>query len=192
MKKAHHFWTMFVICGALGLGATSSCRATGVSEGTGTETDSDSGSGSGDDGSGDGGSDDGGTGGTGGGTGGTGGDGGTTGGDDGGTSGDGGAFIGDPDQGGDTGDGSCDSLPSCDQCMMCALQADCADEFAACQNDPDCAALMNCLGGCADGACIQQCFNDYPGGPVFDALVYCQFCDACPTICDAASMGIQC
>jgi hypothetical protein len=79
--------------------------------------------------------------------------------------------------------------------MMCAVQGpECADEFAACQADPQCSALMACLGGCADAACIQQCFTDYPGGPAFDALIYCQFCVGCPTICaaEAAGAGIQC
>jgi hypothetical protein len=52
---------------------------------------------------------------------------------------------------------------------------------------------MECLFTCQDQACMEQCYTDYADGvPLLEALMYCQFCVGCPTVCDAASMGIQC
>ena len=59
-----------------------------------------------------------------------------------------------PGQGGSTGGNACN---------MCVDSA-CQSQIAACNANPECVALYNCVTKCQDQTCEQACVNQHPGG----------------------------
>jgi hypothetical protein len=86
----------------------------------------------------------------------------------------------------------CDGTGDCGDCGACA-QADggpCIDAVNACSDDPECFAFIECINGCGDQACFDQCLATYPNGSqLYVQLYVCVICDTCPTDCDAANAG---
>jgi hypothetical protein len=77
-------------------------------------------------------------------------------------------------------------------CLGCALADACAAEYTACANDPsgECIAFVQCMDSCQDQACVDQCVADHPGGAtLYNDLVFCAICEACPVSCDGAGSG---
>jgi hypothetical protein len=46
---------------------------------------------------------------------------------------------------------------------MC-IKGMCCNETNACANDASCVALLNCIAGCADATCAQNCSSQNPNG----------------------------
>ncbi|NUO47732.1 MAG: hypothetical protein HOV80_02625 [Polyangiaceae bacterium] len=87
-----------------------------------------------------------------------------------------------------TGPTGCDAEATCNDCQACSFGADCATQYDACGNNPECFALNDCLNLCQDQACIDQCVTDHAAG-VDDllGLIDCIYCDACYVTCDGAA-----
>ena len=91
--------------------------------------------------------------------------------------------------------GSCDTgtygaidSALCDACFSCATNGACAGTVSTCQNSSDCQAFLGCYDGCADNACLENCYSQYPtGGQQFLDYLSCGICVECPNNCDAAS-----
>ncbi len=89
--------------------------------------------------------------------------------------------------------GSCQSgtTQTCDQCITDAVSGACASEAQTCDNNPDCADLTSCLGGCnGDSTCSQNCANSYANGiSDYNARASC-FCQvACTSECASTCGG---
>lgn len=88
------------------------------------------------------------------------------------------------------GGSECDQQDDCNACFACVQgphQA-CVDRAIACSESSECAALVNCLNGCAanDEACAQSCGGAHPSatGLLLD-FYRCAYCEACPADCRA-------
>jgi hypothetical protein len=79
------------------------------------------------------------------------------------TVGTGGAGTGGSGSGGGPPGGNCAPAADDDACTMC-LKGKCCDDLNACAADPDCLALLDCVGQCADQACINMCAAQHPNG----------------------------
>lgn len=88
------------------------------------------------------------------------------------------------DNSGDCGDGQTG-------CLGCAVQGPCAASYDACVSTTECIDYANCAGPCGnDQGCQQKCLNDFPmGAQLYNDLVICAFCNACPNDCGSAGMG---
>ena len=89
-----------------------------------------------------------------------------------------------------TGPSTCDGSGNCGDgqsgCIGCALQSDCLASYDDCVNEAECIDYSNCLNNCMnqDPECQQQCQDQFPvGGPLYQSLVFCVFCFACPNDC---------
>ncbi|HVY46456.1 MAG TPA: trypsin-like serine protease, partial [Minicystis sp.] len=79
-------------------------------------------------------------------------------------------------------------------CTTCADDAQnggaCSAQTQACGNNPDCANLVNCLNGCSDQNCVNQCASQYQNGiNDYNNLINCVCDTACPTQCAAECGG---
>lgn len=77
---------------------------------------------------------------------------------------------------------SCDEA-DCPTCLtsLCAITA-CQAEWASCQASPECLAIVNCLSGCYNVTCKDQCVSLHPQGAIaFDAIWSCLVCS--PSLC---------
>jgi hypothetical protein len=82
-----------------------------------------------------------------------------------------------------SGGGECD-LGSCESCQQCAMNGVCSGSVDACLANTECGALWECLSGCADDICANDCANAHAGGmDQFNAVGECVFCTACPITC---------
>jgi hypothetical protein len=102
----------------------------------------------------------------------------------------GGGSVSTGGQGGGQNPGLCTSSPTDNECVMCADQMCCA-ELNGCQNTPECVALFNCLGPCADGdtACVDACAAAHqPGISAINALFKC-LDTKCPSTCGPPDGG---
>ncbi|MBW2529262.1 MAG: hypothetical protein JRI23_34115 [Deltaproteobacteria bacterium] len=84
--------------------------------------------------------------------------------------------------------GGCD-VGDCNSCInsTCALNA-CATEVQTCQNNSDCVALANCLAGCTNPGCTNQCENNYAAGQAdYDAMMSCLMCSSSTCAGDCAA-----
>jgi hypothetical protein len=110
----------------------------------------------------------------------------------------GGSSSGGTSSGGTSGTGT--GGASGDPCEAC-VESTCAAQLTACDDDPGCAALLDCLDQCNDEACGNACFTANPGaGPLLEAIDTCaeQQCastcgdggDACET-CAMSKCGPQ-
>lgn len=89
-----------------------------------------------------------------------------------------------------SGGGTCDASNDCSTCGNCSLAALCEPPMTACETDPSCSALLDCLSTCADQTCADDCAAQNPDGQAgYMALVTCVLCDACPVSCGGESMG---
>ena len=77
-------------------------------------------------------------------------------------------------------------VDACTTCAGAAAQSTCATPVAACDGDPACRALGDCLQGCAaaDSACIDDCYNSFPlrAGYELDDVGNC-LCASCSGSC---------
>src|SRR5258705_576308 len=78
--------------------------------------------------------------------------------------------------------GNCPAMANDDMCTTC-LKSKCCSEINACASDAQCAGLSMCAAACADNACIQNCFNQFPQGlNALQAILDCQMTN-CATEC---------
>ncbi len=69
-----------------------------------------------------------------------------------------------PDSGTTTDSGTVvDAGDPVNECSECNGR-ECPTETAACKPDSDCAKFQDCVGVCADGACVTKCGTDFPDG----------------------------
>jgi hypothetical protein len=62
----------------------------------------------------------------------------------------------------------------------------------ACENTPECVALIQCYQACAmgDQTCYDKCFWAHPGGhATYEAIFLCLDCQQCPSDCNAKAVG---
>jgi hypothetical protein len=93
---------------------------------------------------------------------------------------------GDPTTGDGDGDQACGDL-DCSECYACAADDpnECADEKAACEDDPDCVDLGACVADCGPVGepdfeqCHDDCVDGMPGENLFKDLGACLACDVC-------------
>ena len=75
--------------------------------------------------------------------------------------------------------GTCDITSDYGPCDSC-FQAACNTECVALSNEPTYQDFWDCVYGCMNTACINQCFDDYPEAvaaqETFDACVQGQLC----------------
>lgn len=90
--------------------------------------------------------------------------------------------------GGECDNGTPNTIDSrlCSDCVDCSLAADCSDELAAFQADPDAQAYRECIAPCRDDACFDACAAMYPtANTTYIAVLSCAVCVECPNNCDA-------
>jgi len=79
---------------------------------------------------------------------------------------------------------------TCDQCQQAAVsgQGACVNAVNACLNDASCSALVDCINGCTDNACVQTCANQHASAiGLYNAIGTC-VCDVgCVDECASAS-----
>ncbi|MEO5730520.1 MAG: hypothetical protein ABI134_14905 [Byssovorax sp.] len=87
----------------------------------------------------------------------------------------------------------CADMESCGNfgagCIKCASKVASNDEYHACFDHAPCKAYALCLEQCGpkDLDCLQQCENQNPGGAAeYQALIPCEICGDCATLCDHA------
>jgi hypothetical protein len=61
------------------------------------------------------------------------------------------------------GTGQCAPAATDDMCTTC-LKGKCCNELGTCSADPDCLALLQCVGACADQTCVGNCISMHPSG----------------------------
>jgi hypothetical protein len=82
----------------------------------------------------------------------------------------GGSGYGGNNFGGSPGTGGGGTGDACDACMNSA----CASQWAACDSNAACTALLNCLEQCQDETCYEGCYtNNQAGAPLLDAVDMC-------------------
>jgi hypothetical protein len=80
--------------------------------------------------------------------------------------------------------GVCDGAGNCDDCIACAVQGACEDLADACKQDLGCLAFMDCLGYCADDACVADCADgNEEGAQIFEEAATCVICQQCSLDC---------
>jgi len=85
----------------------------------------------------------------------------------------------------------CDNRGSCDACANCAITVDCSAQWDGCMANTDCSAFMDCLSGCADDTCANDCATTYPAGmDLYMQMVTCAMCQACPNDCQSEGQGL--
>jgi hypothetical protein len=85
---------------------------------------------------------------------------------------------------------SCDHSGACGTCESCAVNGYCSDEFDRCTADTECSALLDCLNTCTDATCEAGCDKAHPTGiTLYNQLVLCAVCQACPVDCDGPAAG---
>ena len=74
---------------------------------------------------------------------------------------------------------------SCEDCINCALAEPCAAVVEACNQDPLCYSLSECVAYCGqDGECIQACYYQSGGGAeLYGQALACLYCTNCPQAC---------
>ncbi len=77
---------------------------------------------------------------------------------------------------------TCSGPTACGACIE-AGPAACADEIAACDANPDCVSLRNCIAPCTTQQCINDCVDANPDG--LDDLQSENFCMCTPEACGA-------
>jgi hypothetical protein len=104
--------------------------------------------------------------------------------------GEGGAGGGVEGGGGGGGEGptGCDARKTCEDCATCASQTTCAEAIAACQDNPVCVGLDECMLYCqGDADCDEMCrLQNAAGLEEWDRAARCLYCDACPTACSGS------
>lgn len=74
---------------------------------------------------------------------------------------------------------------SCNDCFTCAAQGKCAELAQACQNDPGCSTLDQCVPLCdGDDDCEQECaMSASEGIDLYERAVGCVYCVECAEMC---------
>jgi hypothetical protein len=90
-----------------------------------------------------------------------------------------------------SGGSACDNRGSCDACANCAIGDSCSAQWQSCAADTDCSAFLDCLSGCADDTCANDCATAHPTGmDLYMQMVQCALCDACTVDCAAEGQGL--
>lgn len=77
-------------------------------------------------------------------------------------------------------------IENCDTCFDGAVNSPngaCADEVQACLNAPACNSLIECINGCSNETCQQNCLDENPGGQSGLAGIIDCYCTACAGPC---------
>jgi len=79
----------------------------------------------------------------------------------------------------------CDARGTCQDCGVCASEGDCAPLLAACQDNPVCVGLDECMLYCqGDTDCDEMCrMQNAAGIEDWDRAASCIYCDVCETSC---------
>lgn len=87
--------------------------------------------------------------------------------------------------GGGAGPTGCDARSTCEGCARCASEGECASLLAACQDNPVCVGLDECMYYClGDSDCDEMCrMQNAAGIEDWDRAASCIYCDACETAC---------
>jgi hypothetical protein len=93
-----------------------------------------------------------------------------------------------------TGPSTCDNTGNCGDgqsgCIGCALNADCAQTYTDCTDQPDCIDYANCASNCMDPMCQQDCATKHPNGAMlYQSLIVCVLCVACANDCSQIAGG---
>lgn len=74
---------------------------------------------------------------------------------------------------------------ACRKCFVTAVQGPCADELAACKQNPECQAELDCHKACNySAACNAECDAKHPkGAQAYATLVMCADCEQCGAEC---------
>lgn len=88
------------------------------------------------------------------------------------------------------GGSTCDNSGSCQNCQNCAFNQLCGAEANACFSDMACNSLGQCLNGCSDQTCANNCASMYSAGVAkYNAMVDCILCQGCYSDCNGAAAG---
>jgi hypothetical protein len=83
--------------------------------------------------------------------------------------------------------GTCDGYPSSTTCEACVFGS-CCSQFAQCQSDSDCNALITCIGGCgSDESCQAGCQSEYSTGVDDYNTYYSCVTSTCESSCGSSS-----
>jgi hypothetical protein len=86
----------------------------------------------------------------------------------------------------------CDNTGNCNTCQNCAWFGPCNTQAMACDNTPECVAIIQCYQSCApnDQTCYSKCYWAHPmGHQVYDGLYLCIACQQCYNDCNGAMAG---
>jgi hypothetical protein len=74
---------------------------------------------------------------------------------------------------------------NCNECFTCAAQGKCAELAQACQNDPGCSTLDQCVSVCeGDADCEQSCaMSASEGIDLYERALGCVYCVECAEMC---------
>lgn len=96
----------------------------------------------------------------------------------------------------DTGEFDTIDSQTCSNCVDCAVQSVCQNEYNDFVNAPGAGEWSNCVfgdgspqnPGCQDDACIQMCNSAYPGVfELYNGIIQCLLCAACYNNCDGST-----
>ena len=83
---------------------------------------------------------------------------------------------------------SCAQSTADDSCTACLKQS-CCTQTLGCGNDPECIAIFNCAGECADDACIKTCLDSHPKGQAsVQTVINCEQ-QSCVAACEGDGSG---
>jgi len=74
---------------------------------------------------------------------------------------------------------------NCNDCFYCAAQGNCAELARACQDDPGCSTLDQCVSICeGDADCEQSCaVSASEGIDLYERAMGCVYCVECEEMC---------
>ncbi len=74
---------------------------------------------------------------------------------------------------------------NCNDCFSCAAQGKCAELAQACQNDPGCSTLDQCVSFCeGEPDCEQGCaMSASEGIDLYERAIGCVYCVECAEMC---------
>jgi hypothetical protein len=72
------------------------------------------------------------------------------------------------------------------------VATECSDEFGACEQDPACVDLADCVNGCQNQGCVSDCAGQYPDGvPEIQDMLQCQQ-SSCGEACGGEPQPTNC
>lgn len=86
----------------------------------------------------------------------------------------------------------CEQDNNCSECANCSFEGSCNGVVSDCFSSPACSAFSDCLQPCsATEECFDQCIAMNPDGwELYQDLLVCVFCNACPNVCPEHTLDI--